>query len=55
MLAFLDSVKLVIFHLYHNGQRFEIEYFMERYNEEERVVTDINSLLDAIVNTHSII
>ncbi len=55
MLAFLDSVKLVIFHLYHNGEKYEIDYFMERYNEEERVVTDIHSLLDAIANTHSLL
>jgi AbiU2 len=55
MLAFLDSVKLVIFHLYHNGEKLDIEYLVKQYDEETRFLIDIKSLLDAIKNTRSIL
>lgn len=54
MLAFLSAVNLVVQQLYDNGEKYSIEYFVEKYNEEERMYSDIYSLLDKIKNSHSI-
>ena len=54
MLAFLSAVNLVVQQLYDNGEKYSIEYFVEKYNEEERMYSDIHSLLDKIKNSHSI-